>query len=236
MISLQQVSKKFGRLHVLRGVDAELGQGRVVSLIGPNASGKTTLIKCLLGLVSPDSGRITLAGQDVSGDATFRHQLGYMPQIGRYPDNMRVGQVFDLLCQLRASDTVDEDLISSFKLKEHFAKPFRTLSGGTVQKVSACIAFLFKPPVLILDEPTAGLDPLSAEILKDKIRSANAQGSLVLITSHILSDLEDVTHDILYLQEGAVRFHKPLDQVMRETGEQRIDKAIAKIMSDESNT
>jgi Cu-processing system ATP-binding protein len=236
MISLQGITKRYGRLQVLNGISGELEGGSVVSLIGPNASGKTTLIKCMLGLVRPDSGKVLLGGKDIAADASVRSKLGYMPQIGKYPENMKVGQVFDLLRQLRGNAAkVDEELIESFQLRTQFEKPFRALSGGTVQKVSACIAFLFDPPVLILDEPTAGLDPLASEILKEKIHRSHAAGKLVLITSHILSDLDDITGHILYLQEGKVRFFKPMAEVMAETGESRIDKAIARVMRDESN-
>ena len=106
----------------------------------------------------------------------------------------------------------------------------RTLSGGTRQKVSAAVAFLFNPGILILDEPTAGLDPLSSEILKEKILKEKAKGKLILITSHILNDLEELTTDIMYMQEGKMEFIKKIDTLREETGELRLNKAIAKIM------
>jgi Cu-processing system ATP-binding protein len=106
----------------------------------------------------------------------------------------------------------------------------RSLSGGTRQKVSAALAFLFDPEVLILDEPTAGLDPLSTEILKEKILSEKAKGKLILITSHVLSDLEELTTDVVYLQEGKVLFNKPLAELQAETGEDKLSKAIATLM------
>ena len=106
----------------------------------------------------------------------------------------------------------------------------RTLSGGTRQKVSAALAFLFDPEILILDEPTAGLDPLSSEILKEKIIAEKEKGKLILITSHILSDLEELTSDVLYLQDGRTIFFKPLAEIKLETGEEKLSKAIASIM------
>jgi Cu-processing system ATP-binding protein len=124
-------------------------------------------------------------------------------------------------------------LIEKFRLKEIFNKPMRTLSGGTRQKVSAALAFLFDPDVLILDEPTAGLDPLSSEILKEKILKEKGKNKLVLITSHILSDLDELTTHIMYLQEGKLEFFKEIEQLKEETGELKLGKAIARIMKGE---
>jgi Cu-processing system ATP-binding protein len=106
----------------------------------------------------------------------------------------------------------------------------RTLSGGTRQKVSAALAFLFDPPILILDEPTAGLDPLSSEILKEKIIQEKKKNKLILITSHVLSDLEELTSHIMYLQEGKLQFIKDLETLQEETGEIKLSKASAKLM------
>ena len=130
-------------------------------------------------------------------------------------------------------DKIDEELIEKFDLKKIFDKPMRTLSGGTRQKVSAALAFLFDPGVLILDEPTAGLDPLSSEILKEKILKEKSKNKLILITSHILSDLDELTTHIIYLQEGKLEFFKEIDQLREETGELKLGKAIARIMKGE---
>ena len=111
----------------------------------------------------------------------------------------------------------------------------RTLSGGTTQKVSAILAFLFDPEVLILDEPTAGLDPLASEILKDKIIKEREKGKLILITSHLLSELDDMITQIIFMQEGKVHFHKTIVDLLESTNEQKISKAIAKILKKENN-
>jgi len=105
------------------------------------------------------------------------------------------------------------------------------LSGGTTQKVSASLAFLFDGDVLILDEPTAGLDPLSSELLKQKIIMEKQNGKLILITSHVLSELDDLITEVFYMQEGKLSFHKKLAVLKEETGEQKLSRAIAKIMS-----
>jgi Cu-processing system ATP-binding protein len=109
-----------------------------------------------------------------------------------------------------------------------------TLSGGTRQKVSAVLAFLFNPDVLILDEPTAGLDPLASELLKEKIIQEKEKGKLVLITSHQLSELDELITQIIFMQDGNVLFHKPIEVLRAETGEEKISKAIANILKSQA--
>jgi Cu-processing system ATP-binding protein len=232
MIIATGVTKKCSKLTVLDNVSVTCNKGQCISLIGPNGSGKTTFIKCLLGMVVPDSGFITFNQQNIAHNWQYRAAIGYMPQIGRYPENMTIAQVLDMMKDIRKqpATTLDEELIHLFKLDTILDKRMRTLSGGTRQKVSASLAFLFNPGVLILDEPTAGLDPLSTEILKDKIRKEKQQGKLVLITSHILSDLDDIVTEVIYMQEGKLRFHKSLDQLKEDTGELKLSRAIAQIM------
>lgn len=232
MIIASNVHKRFGRLQALDNISLTCNKGQSISLIGPNGSGKTTFIKCLLGMVVPDSGFITFNGRNIVHDWKYRSAIGYMPQTGRFPDNMTIAQVLDMMKDIRRHDarTTDEDLIREFGLQKMMDKRMRTLSGGTRQKVSACLAFLFNPDVLILDEPTAGLDPLSSEILKEKIRAEKEKGKLILITSHILSELDDIVSEVIYLQDGKLRFHKSLEQLKIDTGEDKLVKAIAHVM------
>jgi len=232
MIRIENINKRFRRLQVLENISASFEKGQVVSLIGPNGSGKTTLIKSILGMVRPDSGKIYVDDQLITSDHTYREKIGYMPQIGRYPDNMKVGQLFKMLQNIRnrPAEKSDRTLLEQFELEKIFEKPMRTLSGGTRQKVSAAVAFLFDPAILILDEPTAGLDPLSSEILKEKILIEKKKNKLILITSHILSDLDELTTDVMYLQEGKLQFFKDMEALQEETGEIKLGKAIARIM------
>jgi len=232
MIIATNVNKSFGRLKALDNVSLTCNKGQSISLIGPNGSGKTTFIKCLLGMVVPDNGFITFNNKNIAHDWAYRAHIGYMPQTGRFPDNMRIAQVFDMMKDIRKDSAtgLDEDLITAFGLDKILDKRMRTLSGGTRQKVGASLAFLFNPNVLILDEPTAGLDPVSSEILKEKIISQKQNGKLILITSHILSDLEDITTEIIYLQDGKLKFHKSLQQLKEDTGEEKLTRAIAHVM------
>lgn len=238
MIIIDNLSKSFKRTVALKNLSVQFELGQGVAIIGPNASGKTTLVKCILSMVHSDKGSINFFGKDIKINRDYLSQIGYMPQIGRYPDHIKVGQVFDLMQSIRKkidNPPLDTELIEQFQLKESWHKAMRTLSGGTRQKVSAALAFLFSPTVLILDEPTAGLDPLATETLKTKIISELKAGKLVLITSHIMSDLEELSSHILYLHEGEKKFFQPIEALQAITGEQRLSKAIAQIMKNHLN-
>ena len=236
MIEIKNIYKKFGKLEVLNNINLSFKKGECIALIGPNGCGKTTLIKSILGMVIPTKGDILFDQKSILKEFEYRENIGYMPQIGRYPDYMTVGQIIEMIKKIRNSEQVlDEDLIKSFELEKIVDKQMRTLSGGTTQKVSATLAFLFNPEVPILDEPTAGLDPLASEILKDKIIKEKEKGKLILITSHLLSELDDLITQIIYMQEGTVHFHQTIDDLLQSTNEQKISKAIAKILKNKSN-
>lgn len=232
MIIATNVNKRFGKLKVLDNVNLTCNKGQTIALIGPNGSGKTTFIKCLLGMVIPDSGFITVNHKNIGHDWQYRQQIGYMPQMSRFPENMSIEQVIDMVKDIRSGSdrALDEDLLKAFDLPALYGKRMRTLSGGTRQKVSACLAFLFNPDILILDEPTAGLDPVASEILKEKIKTSKAAGKLIMITSHVLSDLDELVSEIVYLQDGQLRFHKSLLKLQEETGEEKLNRVIASIM------
>lgn len=236
MIEIKNIYKKFGKLEVLNDVNLSFKKGECIALIGPNGCGKTTLIKSILGMVIPSKGDILFNEKSILKEFKYREHIGYMPQIGRYPDYMTVGQIIEMIKQIRNSDQVlDEDLVHAFQLEKIVDKQMRTLSGGTTQKVSATLAFLFNPEVLILDEPTAGLDPLASEILKEKIIKEKEKGKLILITSHLLSELDDLITQIIYMQDGTVHFHQTIADLLESTNEQKISKAIAKILKNKSN-
>jgi Cu-processing system ATP-binding protein len=236
MIEIKNLNKKFGKLEVLSDVNLTFKKGECIALIGPNGCGKTTLIKSILGMVIPTKGDVLFNQKSILKEYLYREQIGYMPQIGRYPDYMTIGQIIEMIKEIRNSNqTLDEDLLKAFDLEKIFDKQMRTLSGGTTQKVSATLAFLFNPEVLILDEPTAGLDPLASEILKDKIIKEKEKGKLILITSHLLSELDDMITQIIFMQDGKVHFHKTIADLLESTNEQKISKAIAKILKSQSN-
>ncbi|HMW39909.1 MAG: ABC transporter ATP-binding protein [Saprospiraceae bacterium] len=233
MISIDALSKKFGRVPAVRSVSLELQQAQLLSLIGPNGSGKTTLIKCILGLVVPTSGTILFRGQNIQKDTHYRSFLGYMPQMGRFPDHMKVRQLFELMRDLRKKNKseTDTEIFESFRISDFENKGLGELSGGMRQKVSAALAFLFHPDLLILDEPTAGLDPISSEILKAKILKEHQNGKLIIITSHILSDIEDITTHVAYMQEGEMLHYSSVQELHNISGENSLSRAISFLMT-----
>jgi Cu-processing system ATP-binding protein len=236
MISIEYITKFFGKQEALKNINLQLKPGHSYALLGPNGSGKTTLIKSILGMVKPSQGNITVMGLPIDGKHEYRRHIGYMPQISRYPDYLTIGQLLKMIKSLRpANIECDEELIESFHLKEMYEKRMFSLSGGTRQKIGAAIAFLFKPQIYILDEPTAGLDPMAAEILKAKIQKETNEGKLVLITSHILSDLEELCTDIIYLQDGNICYESSLKDLQKSTGEIKLGKAINSILKWQDN-
>lgn len=231
MIEIAHLTKSFRKFKALDDINLEFREGQTISLLGPNGSGKTTLIKSILGLVTPDTGVIRINGEETKTRWEYRSRIGYMPQIGRYPENMTIGQVLQMLKDIRKDCKIyDEELVRDFDLPAVKNKMMRSLSGGTRQKVSACLAFLFSPDILILDEPTAGLDPVASELLKAKISRERAKGKLILITSHVLSDLDEITSHIVYLQEGKLVCYKTVDELKRSTGQEKLNKVIAAMM------
>lgn len=235
MIILKNINKHFGKLSALNNVNLTLEKGKSYALVGPNGSGKTTMIKSILGMVVPASGEIFVDGENVREHWRYRDKIGYMPQIGRYPENMRIGQLFDMMKNIRGHERdTDEELVHAFQLKKIVDKRMHALSGGTRQKVSAALAFLFHAPILILDEPTAGLDPVSVEILKEKIIKEKDEGKLFMISSHILSDLDELSTDIVYLQEGNIEYQDTIMNLKEDTGETRLGKAMAAFINRKS--
>lgn len=234
MIKFENISKSFGKLEVLQNISLNLEMGQSVAILGPNGSGKTTLIKSLLGMVIPDSGQILFEGKNIKNEFAYRSEIGYMPQIGNYPVNLKIAQLIDMMKDIRKGKKegiiVDEEIIELFKLKEMYQKPLGTLSGGTKQKVSAALAFLFDPKVLILDEPTAGLDPLASELLKGKILKEKRKGKLIIITSHIMADLEELSTHVVYMQDSRIKLFKEMEALKEEFDEDRLSKIIAQIM------
>jgi Cu-processing system ATP-binding protein len=231
VVSASGLTKRFGRLQVLRGVDFAIRAGRVTAILGPNAAGKSTIIKVLLGLTRSDGGSLAVHGQPVGEDPAYRAHVGYMPQHARFPENLTGREVIRLLRDLRG-DAVPEDdeLFESFALGPELDKPVRTLSGGTRQKLNAAVAFMFRPALLVLDEPTAGLDPIASGVLKDKILRARRAGTSIILTSHVLSELQELVDDVVFLLDGRVEFEGSLRHLAETTGETRLERAIARLM------
>ena len=233
MLEIRDLVKRFGAQEVLRGVDLSVRPGHVTAVVGPNGAGKTTLIKSVLGLTRADAGEILLDGAPVTGDA-YRARIGYMPQIARFPENLCAADLMAMVADLRAAPPaggLDTELVERFALEPQLRKPLRALSGGTRQKVNAVLAFLFRPELLVLDEPTAGLDPVASAVLKDRIAAERRLGRTVLLTSHVSSELEELADDVAFLLDGRVVFAGPIPDLLRRTRQPRLERAIAHVMT-----
>jgi Cu-processing system ATP-binding protein len=231
MIRVEKLNKRFGKLQVLDDLDLTIGDGRVTAILGPNGAGKTTLIKSILGLVKPDGGEIHVGGVRVNGDSAYRERIGYMPQIPRYPENLTVEEILHMIRDLRGRfDDLDDELVSNFDLERQFEKPFKTLSGGNRQRVSAALAFMFRPDLLFLDEPTAGLDPLASSMLKDKILREKENGRTFVLTSHVMAEIEELADVVVYILDGRVYFEESVGALLERTGEPTLERAMARMM------
>jgi Cu-processing system ATP-binding protein len=234
MIEIKNLTKKFNKFTALNQVNIRFNDGHSVALIGPNGCGKTTLIKCILGLNVVEDGDILVNNESVKEHYLYRKNIGYMPQIGRYPENMTIAQTIQMIKDTRkvSESELDTELLEAFELENIFDKKIRTLSGGTTQKVSAVLAFLFNPNIIILDEPTAGLDPLASEILKNKIIKEKNKGKLIIITSHLLSELDDIVSEIVFMNEGKVIVHQSVEELMTERKTEKISESIISILKE----
>jgi Cu-processing system ATP-binding protein len=231
MVSIQNLHKKFNKNIVLSGVNLEINQGGIFAVLGPNGSGKTTLIKSILGMVIPNKGEISVLGKNIKRNADYRYKIDYLPQIANFPSNLKVKELIKMIKDLRGKTTEDLNLINLFNLQPFLDKKLGNLSGGTKQKVNIVIAFMFDSPIIILDEPTTGLDPISLIRLKDLITKEKAKGKTILITSHIMSFVEEVSDEIVFLLEGKVYFKGSIDNLKSKTNQPNFERAIASLLT-----
>lgn len=229
MIEIHNLHKKFGKNEVLSGLDLTIEKGGIFAILGPNGSGKTTLIKSILGMVVPNKGVISIDGNSIKNKWKYRKEVQYLPQIANFPGNLRVKELIRMIKDLRQWPSEEETLIKLFKLEPFLDKKLATLSGGTKQKVNIVLAFMFDSPLLILDEPTTGLDPASLINLKKLIQKEKEKGKTVLITSHIMQFVAEVADSIVYLLEGKIYFKGSIDELKQKTQQTNLEHAIAAI-------
>jgi Cu-processing system ATP-binding protein len=233
MIEINDIKKSFGDLNVLKGMNLSIPKGQATGIVGPNGAGKTTLIKTILGLVKADSGVIKVNGKPLDKDGEYRRNIGYMPQVARYPENMRVYELLDFIKGIREQEPVfEQELIEQFALESELKKPLRTLSGGNRQKVGATLAMMFNPEILFFDEPTAGLDPRSSHKFKKRVQAEKENGKTVIITSHIMSELEQLVDHVIFILDGQIRYYGSMQNLLAESKEERLEAAIASLMED----
>ncbi len=227
MIEIENLHKRFGKNQVLSGVDLRIDTGGIFAILGPNSSGKTTLIKNILGMVVPSKGRVSVFGEDIKNRWKYRKEIDYLPQIANFPGNLMVRELVRMIKDLRQKPGADARLISLFGLEPFLDKKLSTLSGGTKQKVNIVLTFMFDSPLIILDEPTNGLDPAAMIQLRRLIQEEKQKGKTFVITSHIMQFVEEVADEIIYLLEGKIYFKGSIEQLKKKTGQSDFEHAIA---------
>lgn len=230
MVTIENLHKTFQKNKVLTGVDLTINNGGIFAILGPNGSGKTTLIKSILGMVVPTQGSIWIMGENIKNNWQYRKKIDYLPQIANFPNNLKVKELFKMIKDIRGYTNADQELIELFKLAPFLNKKLGNLSGGTKQKVNIVLTFMFNSPILILDEPTAGLDPISLIRLKELIRKEKTNGKTILITSHIMSFVEEISDEIVFLLEGKIYFRGNIAKLKAQTKQSDFEYAIASIL------
>lgn len=227
---ISNLHKAYGKTAVLKGVGIELPDGRITAVLGPNGSGKTTLIKCVLGMVIGQEGEINLGGKNIKGDWLYRRDIGYLPQIARFPENLRLRELIRMVKDIRNQPALDDELISLFGLEPYLGKPLRYLSGGTRQKVNILIAFMFECHYLILDEPTVGLDPLALIRFKELLTRKKEAGKAILLTTHMVSLVEELADEVIFILEGRIYFQGKVEDLKTRSNDMNLERAIAGIL------
>ena len=233
MIEFKDVHKKYGKLEVLKGVSFTIKDGGIVAILGPNGSGKTTSMKSFLGMVIPTKGDIFFNGKSIKNQWAYREQISYLPQIANFPSNLKVKELIAMIKNIKKLPCHDQELIELFGLQKHLNKSLGNLSGGTKQKVNLVLTFMVDVPVLVLDEPTSGLDPIAILALKKLILREKEKGKTILITSHILSFIEELSDEILFILEGNIYFRGTPQQLLETTQKNNFQEAIAELLKNE---
>jgi Cu-processing system ATP-binding protein len=231
MIVFKNLHKKFGKLVVLNGLDLNIKEGGIFAILGPNGSGKTTLIKCLLGMVIPNEGSIAYKGKSVLRKWDYRNDLNYLPQIANFPPNLTVVELIEMVKNLRPKQSYEQDLIKLFGLTDSLQKKLGNLSGGTKQKVNIVLTFMFDSNLIILDEPTNGLDPIALIHLKELILREKAKGKTILITTHIMSFVDEMADEIVFILDGKIYFKGSVDALKKQTNNDNLEHAIANLIA-----
>lgn len=232
MIEIIDLHKSFGRLEVLKGIGLHFkDHGKITAILGPNGSGKTTLIKCLLGMVIPSRGTIKVQNEDIKRNWTYRNQIDYLPQMAHFPENLTLKELIAFIKDLRGKGARDSELIRLFGLEPYLDKRLHNLSGGTKQKVNLTLALLYDSPVMILDEPTNGLDPLTMVHFREVLSQEKAKGKIILITTHIMSLVEEIADEVVFLLEGRIHFEGSIGELKARYNETSVERAIAQVLS-----
>ncbi len=232
MIEVKNLYKSYGPVDVLNGINLNIDQKGIVAILGPNGSGKTTLIKTILGMVISQKGDLLLNEEPVKNKWQYRDKISYMPQIANFPQNLKVSELVSMIKNLRGQTANDKSLIELFGLQPFYDKKLGTLSGGTRQKVNIVLTFMFDSPLIILDEPTTGLDPVALIHLKKLLKEEKQSGKSILITTHIMHLVEEISDLVIFILDGNIYFNGTVAALKNQTGQSNLELAIASILKE----
>lgn len=233
MIRAQGLAKSYGKVHALQGLDLDVPEGKVLALLGPNGAGKTTAVRCLTTLLVPDAGTAQIAGVDVLADPDgVRARIGLSGQYAAvdehltgYENLVMVGRLYHL-GKKRAQERARE-LLARFSLTDAADRPSKTYSGGMRRRLDLAGALVAEPPVLVLDEPTTGLDVRSRQEMWDVIRELVGGGATLLLTTQYLEEADKLADDIVVIDHGRAIAQGTADELKARTGGERIEVVLA---------
>ena len=216
-IEINNITKEFGTLTALDGVSLELEKGQIVGLLGPNGSGKTTLIKILNGLLTPTAGNVTINGMEPGVDT--KRVVAYLPDRNALPDYMTTAQLMELYRDFFTDFNRDKAETMIGELGIDLKQQMKKMSKGTREKLQLCLVMAREADVYLLDEPIGGVDPATRDYILRTIISNYNEDAVVLISTHLISDIETVLDDVVFLKEGKIVLHKKAEDIREETGE-----------------
>jgi len=218
-ILAQALTKNYGRVQALRGVDLEVNKGEIFGFLGPNGAGKTTTIRCMLDMIRPNSGTLRLLGLNPQIDSVaVRAKVGYLPGELAFEGNVTVEATLRYLASLRGNN-IDWNFVRQLaeRLELDLKPQFKNLSKGNKQKVGVIQALMHRPELLLLDEPTSGLDPLIQQEVLKLVHEARNAGATVFFSSHILSEVEEMAERVAIIRKGVVVETAEVNSLMRRS-------------------
>lgn len=226
LLKIDNVTKKYGRFKALDNVTLTLQSGKIVGLLGPNGSGKTTLIKIINGLLKDYQGNILVDGNPIGVES--RKIISYLPDENYFQDWMYIKDVLNIFSDLYQDFQKYNclELMKRFNLEPNMK--IKSLSKGMKEKFQLCLVMSRKAKLYILDEPIAGVDPAAREVILDVILNNYDEDALVLISTHLISDLETIFDEVVFLKEGKVVLHQETEQLRHER-KQSIDEAFREV-------
>jgi len=227
MLQIRNVCKSYGRTVALRDVSLDVPRGELTALVGPNASGKSTLMKSILGLVRLDRGEILWEGRTFHADPGYQRLFGFMPQTPHYPENLTPTEILRIVQEVRGVSAANfEPYVEGFRFGSFLERPIGTLSLGTRQKLSAILALGVEAPVLILDEPTVGFDPVAAGVFRRMFLEKKARGTTIVFVSHLLQEVQAVADRVAFLEEGRIVFSGSVVEIQARTQTTSLEEAV----------